>query len=405
MNLFEDGEDGDITGVGDKLLCNITASDGNWNTADSTATTFDVWTCNRGAGEYIDIVTLNDGARNMWTDGKYSTSRYRMAGSARQLWITPNNRIDIDFDGVQFQCTGDDECIQVSTIGANSELNWDNCYIEGNGTTSGENCLELNDSDLTSHLVNCIIVQKGSQPAVITYDVTLVRLINCTITGSVATGVNVTSGTVDLINCAIFNTTNDYEGAFNTHDHVASDDFNDGTNRVDISPSGDGGEATSWAKVFTDYANGDYRIKDTGSYIYRTGLDPNSDSDIPSTDIAGNARPTGANPVSIGAFEYVAASSSSSSLSSESSSSLSSSSQSSESISSSSSLSSSSLSSSSLSSSSSSLSSSSSGLSSSSLSSSSSSSQSLQFERMFVSFEGRKPRIIPIGRKPEVGFS
>ena len=103
MSAFEAAEGGDLVSSTTTLTCEITASDGNWNTADSTSVSFAGWTTN--ATYDVTITALDDGARNTYSNGQYSTSSYRLeidASSTRIIYIlNPTNRFDLTIDGVQ----------------------------------------------------------------------------------------------------------------------------------------------------------------------------------------------------------------------------------------------------------------------------------------------------------------
>lgn len=320
MALMEAGEDGDITGTGDTLRVEITASDGNWNTADSTNFSFQGWTCDYSSGEYINIVTLDDGARNTYSAGTWSTSSYRLSTTANAdtIAIGVNTDFALVFDGVQLEnvgSTSDRKIVYIEDGGldASGYLEFNACHLRrNNGTGTKDRGLYITESAAGSiFCVNSIFHGVGGNldDALRIYHATASSIVldvyNCTIGGWTGSAIETDNkGTITMKNCAVFNNGDDFKDSVDTIDYCASDD-GDGTNSVDISPAGDGGEAISWAKTFTDYANGDFRVKDTNSYIYHTGLDQNSDANIPSTDIAGNTRPAGDNPVSIGAFEYV----------------------------------------------------------------------------------------------------
>ncbi|KKK60036.1 hypothetical protein LCGC14_3028370, partial [marine sediment metagenome] len=119
-------------------------------------------------------------------------------------------------------------------------------------------------------------------------------------------GVKTSAGaTANSTNCAVFDSGNDFDIAVGTQniDFCASDD-GDGTNSVDISPGGT--EADDWNNAFTDYANGDFSVKDTSSVLYNAGTDL-SGSGV-TDDIIDTARPQpGGGSYDIGAFELVQA--------------------------------------------------------------------------------------------------
>jgi len=163
-----------------------------------------------------------------------------------------------------------------STGNAGSTLKIENCILIGGDHGVGINDTE--DADLSTSIYNCTI-------------------------SGMSTGIYQSAGVVTVTNCAVFNNTDDFNGTM-TVTYTASDD-NDisGTGNVDISPGAT--EADDWAAAFNDYANGDFSLK-SGSPLIDAGIGPALDSDVPTTDIVGNAR--SGNTCCIGAFEYVVSS-------------------------------------------------------------------------------------------------
>jgi len=303
MSLMETGEDGDLTGA-NELEVSITENageNGDWEAQgiDDDETSFTGWTTD--AAHDITITTLNDGARNMYTDGKWSTSAYRKENGGdtqTPIRINNTNRIDVTFDGLQIKYTGGENVQPLFTrIGAaSSTVIIKNSYLWDDGAGSSRAFYSL-DANITTWLINCILLASGD---VLYIAGGVVKLYNCTITLGGGAGIETDNNDVIAINCAVFNTANDFKDTFTTIDYCASDDV-DGTNPVDISPA-NGTEADKWALAFTDYANGDFRIKDVDSVLYQAGLDHSTDANVPTIDIAGNARVDGSE--SIGAFEY-----------------------------------------------------------------------------------------------------
>ena len=109
---------------------------------------------------------------------------------------------------------------------------------------------------------------------------------NNTITES-GTGINLISSTTRLVakNNAVFNNTNDFNNCGSaTLDYNASDD-GDGTNAVALNENASG----EWTASFTDYAAGDFSVKDASAPIYNVcNGDPSSG--VYSDDITGFTR-------------------------------------------------------------------------------------------------------------------
>ncbi len=306
MSAMQAGESKDLVALNRFLRVEIVNSDGNWSTPD-TSVIFDGWTTDRSAGQYLEIEVMS-GARNSYTDGKWSTSHYRLSSTAHTLVIdndaAAGNYLEADFIGLQVENTGGGNlAAQIKDGAYHKTIKFIASHFRG--TTDFE-VLQLSD-DGTAEVwfINTIlensnisnsdeIVRATSAWSATAY------FYNCTVVGGGLEGLDVDTGTVTVKNCAVFNNDGtDVLAGGVTPDFNASDD-SIGTNWVDISPAV---EVDGWNAAVTDYANGDYRVKDASSVLYQAGLSQTADSNVPSEDIAGNVRPTGSNPVSIGAFE------------------------------------------------------------------------------------------------------
>ena len=112
--------------------------------------------------------------------------------------------------------------------------------------------------------------------------------------GSTVLGIlDVGGSTVSIINCAVFDSTDDFFGTFALIDYCSSDD-GDGTNAV---------TPADWSTVFVDYTNGDFHLKSTDTDLIGAGVD-DPGSGLFSDDIDGETRTS---VWDIGADEYVSA--------------------------------------------------------------------------------------------------
>lgn len=178
-----------------------------------------------------------------------------------------------------------------------SSLLIDSCILLVGPTGMGFNVIADNAS--SGIVQNTIIYAPGGSSGTTSEGVYINRsdavwsLYNSTVSGF-NDGVEVDAGTLTVTNCAVFNNGDDFDGSM-TITYCASDDA-DGTNAVNISPGKT--ESDDWAAAFTDYANGDFSVKDTDSPLYDAGTDLSA---YFTTDIAGTTRSTW----DIGAFEFV----------------------------------------------------------------------------------------------------
>jgi hypothetical protein len=322
MSEMEAAENGDLVALDRFLRVEIVNSDGNWSTAD-TAVTFDGWNTNRSAGQYVEIEVM-PGARNPYTDGKWSTSHYRLTGSAGTLVIdndydfgvTNSKYFEADFIGLQVESTAGNVAGRVKDDALHKVIKFKACHFRN--TTAFEVFQLMDNGTAEVWFINSILENLTNGDEIVratsawqTAGTATAYFYNCTVVGGGNEGIDVTAGTITVKNCAVFNNgTTDISHSGATLDYNASDlnpDPNPDpltplTHWVDISPGAS--EPADWNAAVTDYANGDYRVKDASAVLYQAGLSQTADSNVPSEDITGIVRPAGSNPVSIGAFEY-----------------------------------------------------------------------------------------------------
>lgn len=323
MAAMESAEDGDLIAADTRLIVEITASDGSWATADTANVLFDGWDCDYSSGQYIWMYTLDDGARS--SDGNWDTGAYRLEETAGQRSLV----IDNDGSGaVGFSLIM--EYVQVGKVTtsttnvriklANSAdhgtIEFNQCYFRRTVGSGGHFNFRVDHTDTTNFKLycrNCVFDDTASG----TSDTTVYMngadwnecfFVNCTIVGTAnSNGLRADANTnFEAINCAIFAHDNDlFQMTGIVVNYCATDD-EDGTNTRDMSPGGDESADHHAAVTDPDGTPPDFTVKDTNSVLYRDGLDQTSEPQVPAIDIAGVTRPAGSNPVSIGAFEFVA---------------------------------------------------------------------------------------------------
>jgi len=267
------------------------------STADSTAVTVAGWT----TGASNDILIAGDETApdsDGWAaSGILNSTHYRLEANAN-LFQSNENFVTLEkFQIYVLVTTARTNCIiNFVDTGALNQFkkmvmrNETAGRIISSSDTSGhdvviENCVLY---DLGTACVDIVLTQGHS--VFTTWTVT-----NCLIMGGV-NGFQESGGILNCTNCAVFDNSDDFKSVGGTIDYCASDDV-DGTNSVDISPGAT--EATEWAKAFTDYANGDFHVKDTSSVLYNAG----TATGMPADDIKGVTRTTN----EIGPFAFVAA--------------------------------------------------------------------------------------------------
>lgn len=279
-------------------------------TPDSTACTVNGYTTD--ATRYINIYTPTGGTQSINSQrhsGILSTSRYLLLMSD---WTTPvlvisdASRVHITGLQLRYGVTSYDVANPITNItGESPDITYDSCII---CCTSSNNtrCIGAQiGAAATVRFSNSIIYgtyladDYGNSAIKEYYQSATITLYNCTISDN-HIGVGRRSSTMTIVNCAIFNNMYDVESGA-TVTYTASDDTISGTGNVNISPGAT--ETTDWASAFTDYANGDFSIKDTDSVLYDAGIVQSGVT----TDIIGTSRGSVGGACDIGAFEYVAA--------------------------------------------------------------------------------------------------
>lgn len=260
-------------------------------TTDSTLTTIDFGTT--GADGYVYVFTPSGGAESINSQrnaGTFDTTKYFMQISNSYSYQITINEAYTRIDGIQFDINSVSNSRAIRIYAADVQVS--SCFFKN--CTSNYGTIR-NEADGTI-IYNCVFYD--CYYAILNRDYYHFSLYNSTIEGctnGIENQDTHDNGSV-IANCAIFNNTDDVNGAAGlTISYCASDD-GDGTNAVDWD-----NESTDWANVFTDYTNNDYSLKNYTS----TGAIIDQGTDLSSNniwrDVIGTER--GAT-WDIGAFEY-----------------------------------------------------------------------------------------------------
>ncbi len=294
LNLAEAGLQENLTDNGGDTMTIHCRSSG---TIDATAVEFSGWTTN--ATCYL-TVTQDD----FPSDGVYSESEYVLHNNDAGGALT----VDVEYfriDKLQIKVTASSDtrkgiAIGGGTIGASSDIRFGNVIVKGVCSGTGA-AWGIYISDGTVKVYNCVVYDfiSGSDNGfrgILVNGGDAANIYNCTVFNCYW-GMFQGGGSPNAYNCLVCNCADDFKGTWATIDYCASDD-GDGTNAEDFTA-----EATDWGKVFNDYANDDFRLKNytTSPCCVGQGTD-DPGSGLYSDDICGNARTS---TWDIGAFEYV----------------------------------------------------------------------------------------------------
>lgn len=300
LSAWEAAEDTDLTDGGGDWMHVYCRTNGA-TTVDTAYVLILGWVT--AAANYILIEThADDKHSGVWDETKYYLHNN---DSASSIIIIQTDYVRINGLQIKVTATGANNRfgINVQIVAAGGYIKVEKCILKGvdssTGAVLGITCSDV-DADLD--VFNCIVYdfingEDTSHYGIRTTFVDVLNIFNCTVYNCYY-GI-ATTGTLDTVkNSVVFNCTDDFLGV-TTVDYCASDD-NEGTNAQDLNENA-GGE---WAAAFTNYAAGNFSVKDASSLLYNNGTDL---SGVGVTDdIIGTARPQ-AITYDIGAFEYVAA--------------------------------------------------------------------------------------------------
>jgi len=287
---FESTEQADVTaatGSDTQFTAKCRCTGG---TADVIAN-FNGWTTD--AANYIKIWTdPAEGYRS--TDGTYQTGNiYRIEGDVPLTLQEANIKvlgIELDHTGA----TTSSGIIYMVSIEGGGTIDIGYCILQNTAGASGMRSIFAStgiDSATTLNVFNTVAVNANGYSCR-TFDTDwTVNFYNCSFLGGDIAGIHQNSGgTVNVENCAILESADDFSGTI-TITKCASDD-NDAES---VAESGGG---TNWPDDFNDAANGDFTLV-SGSNLIDAGTDDPS-SGLYTDDIIGTTRSS----YDIGAFEF-----------------------------------------------------------------------------------------------------
>ena len=299
---MEAGEDIDWVSAGDRPVCNVLGSGGNWSgNPDTDAVTYTGWTVN---STYPLIFEVLDEARS--STGLLDTDGYLLSATNTTLFIDNSTSFYAHFDGLQIQNTGSagNTFYAYDHIGV---VELKNSYIDINGGANGVRHNTLSGGQGILRVWNTIVVGGTAEHIITNDDTTYIyhTLVDGESGGSF--GIRGYNNDTDCHNSIAFNLSGSFD--FNqcrTVDYCASDAAN-GTNAIDLDDNTSG----EWDGAWVDWANNDYTIPDTDSPLYGVGDDLSNqftdllgDTDPLKYDIIGNDR---SGTWDVGPFVYQAA--------------------------------------------------------------------------------------------------
>jgi len=296
---WEADRDGNSSGGNDEYGIII----GPWASAETNGLDIAGW--NADAVILECPLTLPDGTNDARHNGIYGGNAYRIEYGSGEIDVDQNYTSIIGIQVGHTQSANTKYAIDLNT-GNYGQIK--DCIVKGVLSDTAK-CYGIyfrsgadDDIVIANNIVYGFDINDSRGISISSSGVSGVECYNNTVSDCAFGIYRSSSGTGATVkNNAVFNCGDDYRGTTDKLAYQASDD-GDGANEVDW----DAG-ATDWAKNFNDYASGDFTIgsEGAGADIVDAGIGPDSDGDVPATDIIGNAR--SGNTCTIGAFEYYVA--------------------------------------------------------------------------------------------------
>jgi hypothetical protein len=266
LNEWEANEQATVS-AGDRHIVNCSGT-----AADTTKTIIDGWTITDANA--LRLLGDND-------TGVFSSSHYRLDASDGFDFILVNLEDNVDLDNMQISNTGATQAGGYDDQGGGTGTISNSIFI----ANSDESCLELDtlNANAVRDVYNCLMyngkdgIFSGFPASGVTLSIYNCTLVNC------GTGARLNSvPTLTIKNCLSDNsTTADYNvtGGGTTANNVSSD-----------ATSPDGASYQNKTFTFEDSANDDYHLASGDTGAIGNGVGPASDSNVPTTDIDGDAR-------------------------------------------------------------------------------------------------------------------
>jgi len=289
LATWEDSEDEvDLRGNG-ACIANII---GSWSEPDTAPIAISGWDTD------IDdkiIITTDEGNKALKTG--YQSDRYTLLGDG-QLFVISEQFVDVY--NIQINSSYVETLysyiFDVTAITSDpNHILIDGIRITGDGAGYYHG-IDIRDADANVSVSNVIIdgVHRYGLSVTANANVKFYNSVIHDISYSSGVYISAAAAVANVTNVAVFNTANDFDATSGNIEHCASDD-GDGNNAV----APDGGD---WDNEFSDSANGDFTILNTGN-LYDGGLGINLDSYVPPLDIDEDSR--SGDTCDIGADEYV----------------------------------------------------------------------------------------------------
>ena len=300
LSLFdcEAGEQANLTtlGGGDGSWMHIYCRSSGEHPADDTVVYFNGWTTSATNYILIEAASTDRAVKDSW-----DVTKYRLEGNVGYegyglLGIQENYVI---IDGLQIHIVYEDAvaytfAVVFTTQDAANSLVVKNCRILGDlDAASNTVCICIDDADAIVSVENCILYNADTG-AIQERNCTSLKVYNCVLYGVATNALEIDHAGAVVRNCAIFNNTDDVQDDSGEADidYIATDDGDGGVHSI---------SGLTWANEFVNAAGGDFTLKIGGS-LEGAGIGPESDADVPTTDIDGTTR--SGTTCDIGADEY-----------------------------------------------------------------------------------------------------
>lgn len=256
------------TGIDDNVIIQCSGT-----SADTTTFTWSGWTTE--VGHQIYVV----GDYNITTGVHWSDSYYHLVTSGTTITVQQNY---INFIKIQFATTQTTDNATIVNTDSPFAINstWKRCIFKGSNNSNGHQGMFIaSAATSTVNIYNCIyydcyggVGNAATNIYAASTNVT-VNIYNSTLSGAYW-GVRIAASvSINIINSAIFNNTDDISGTPTTLTYTACDDADcdSGTGNVGLADN-----STDWNTLFVDYSNKNFHILNTDSALYNVGSDLSS---------------------------------------------------------------------------------------------------------------------------------